>query len=736
MSLLPLRRRPAGAGLGRAEEAGAPRLSTRWWEMAGYGSLLLAAALMRLWDLGSRAMHHDESLHAYYSWGLSKGNGFTHNPLMHGPLQFEANAGVFWLFGDTEFTARVLYAVAGVVVVGLPFLLRSRLGRLGALLVAVLLAFSPAMLYFSRFARNDILMAAWTLGLLVTMWRYLDEGKNRYLYIAAVLLALAFSSKETAYIVTLIFGLFLFLLVIPFGWVQAQRDAGVARASPPVVILRFAAAGWSALGRGLRLSGASRPASFFILMVTLTLPLWSAFVGFFQDTPLLSWTNLVLAAPVTVPQVLPIGAPSGGGLVIAAVVVFITLGLSVYWGARWNWSVWWRCALIFHGVWILLFTTFFTNVTGIGSGVWQSMGYWVVQQGEARGGQPWYYYFVITSIYEFLPLIIGLIAAVYYLRKKDVFGHFLVFWSVATFIVYTMASEKMPWLLLSTTLPLIVMSGRFLADVLQGIQWGRLVRRGGILLLAAVPLFLLTLWRLAFLEPEGWGSADVLVVVGLAAALLLMAVHWLWAARGSGLGNAAAVSLVSLAAVLLVLTVRTGALASYQNGDTPVEMIVYTQTTPDLVRVYEEIAQTGDATGQEFDVPVTIDATSGFTWPWVWYLRKYTRASYPNLEDTQSPPVAGTAVVVVHSANQVGTEPLLTESYTEGQRLKHRWWFPESTYRDLTLGKFIQGFGDRTTWRRAMDYFLYRQGVEEQIGSEDSFVYFDRGLQRGSDASQ
>ena len=40
----------------------------------------------------------------------------------------------------------------------------------------MLLAFSPAMLYYSRFARNDILMAVWALGIVIAMWRYLDEG--------------------------------------------------------------------------------------------------------------------------------------------------------------------------------------------------------------------------------------------------------------------------------------------------------------------------------------------------------------------------------------------------------------------------------------------------------------------------------------------------------------------------------------------------------------------------------
>lgn len=57
-----------------------------------YVVILLAAALTRFWDLGSRALHHDESLHAYFSWLLATGQNYVHDPLMHGPFLFHFNA--------------------------------------------------------------------------------------------------------------------------------------------------------------------------------------------------------------------------------------------------------------------------------------------------------------------------------------------------------------------------------------------------------------------------------------------------------------------------------------------------------------------------------------------------------------------------------------------------------------------------------------------------------------------
>ena len=704
------------------------------WELAGYGALLIAAAVMRLWDLGSRAVHHDESLHAFYSWTLFKGDGYQHIPMMHGPFQFEANAGIFLVFGDSDYTSRLLYAVLGTVLVALPFFFRPRLSRMGALFTATLLAFSPTMLYFSRFARNDILMAVWTLGLIIAMWRYIDEGKNRYLYIASALLALAFATKETAYIVTIVLAFFLALLVAPGRRANGRRPSAVEEMSPPAAAWNEAVGFLSGLRSQIRLPGASRPAAFLIVLVTLPLPLWSALVSYFQDTALLGWSNLVLASSG---ETGPIGAATGGGIVIATLVVLVLLGLSFYRGFRWNRSVWWRCTAIFYGIWVVLYTTFFTNIVGIGSGMWQSLGYWLVQQGEARGSQPFYYYFVITPLYEFLPLLFGLIAAVYYLRRRDTFGHFLVFWALANFILYTMAGEKMPWLLVNITLPFIVLSGKFLADVIQEIEWRRLVSGGAVLLLPGVPLGLVMAWRLSIYGTGGDDGDGILEPLLLGAALVGVGVGSILVALRSGTRNTVAFALVPLALTLLVLSVWTGSRASYQNGDVPVEMIVYTQTSPDIPELVKEIRRAADVTDQGAEVRVVIDQTSGFSWPWAWYLREFGRVDYPEYDGVPLQQAPEATVLLVHSKNSIAAEAVLADRYTEGLSVKHRWWFPEETYRGLTPGKFLRGLVNRETWRSAMDYFLFRKGISDRLGSEDAYVYFDRDLpQTGSTFQQ
>ena len=681
------------------------------WEVAAYGGLLLVVLVMHLWDLGSRALHHDESLHAVYSWYLYQGRGYEHLPLMHGPFQFHGTALLYWLFGDSNFTARLLPALFGTALVAMPLLLRYRLGTVATLVTAMLLAFSPVMLYFGRFARNDIYMAVWALALVAFMWRYLDTGRVRYLYLTALFLALAFATKETTYILVAVLGGYLFILAIGdiVGWL---------------------------LGR-VKLAHISRPGVLLLLLVTLSLPMWSAGFSLFQG---FLGENLVLANDDRAAGAY--GIPMGDGEYVAVGIVLVLLAISILVGLAWRPRVWLLCAAIYYGVWVLLFTTFFTNLMGegtdiwrrlatggIGSGVWQSMGYWIAQQGVARGSQPWYYYFVIGSVYETLPFLFATVGAVFYLRRGDAFTRFLVFWAVITLLLYTYASEKMPWLLMSIALPLIMLSGRFLGDLMTRLNWRRTLSQGGLFALLGVPLLLLLLGALLVVEPGAglkfWGVG--LALLGGIGVLLALGFRL-------GVQPVLALSALGLAGVLFLLGVRTGIVAAYFNGDVPVEMLVYTQSSPDIPRIAGEIRQQAQESGDGDSLRITVDGTDGYAWPWAWYLRDYN-AGYPCYSGdagcSQPEQAPNVSVLLLNARNQGALRGVLGD-FCGGERYKHRWWFPE-VYRNATPGKLWDGLLDREQRQKVLRYLLYReldseQEAVERLGSVDAYFYVDCGL--------
>ena len=55
----------------------------------------------------------------------------------------------------------------------------------------------------------------------------------------------------------------------------------------------------------------------------------------------------------------------------------------------------------------------------------------------------------------------ALIASGYLLiRRQSLFDVFIVLWAVLNFGLFTFAGEKMPWLLLGITVPLVLVAGR------------------------------------------------------------------------------------------------------------------------------------------------------------------------------------------------------------------------------------------------------------------------------------
>ncbi|MBI4282421.1 MAG: TIGR03663 family protein [Chloroflexi bacterium] len=682
------------------------------WEVAAYGLLILVALLMRLWDLGSRAIGYDESLHMYYSYRLAEGFGYQHNPMMHGTFQFHGIAAFFFLFGDSEYTARLLVALFGTALVGVPYFLHHRLGTAGALFTAVMLAFSPIMLFYSRYARNDIIMAVWALALVVLLWRFLDEGKPRYLYLGALILALAFATKETTFLVVAVLGSYL-VIVAALDWIPwflrrprpGRQDVSVSDSVPPRPRAPH------------RLSEFSRAGAFLVLVATLTTPQASPLVSFFQGK--LKDAGIVLAS-----RTAPEGAPSGDvlftlqnidvtkGMAIAFLVVIAALWFSAMVGTTWDRRVWLRYAAIFYGAWLLLYTTFLTNMVGIGSGMWQSMGYWLVQQDVNRGAQPWYYYFIVAPVYEMLPLLFSIVAVVYYAIKGNSFTRFLAYWAVLTFILYSIAGEKMPWLLVNVALPMIVLSGKLMGDILVAVPWRRVWRAGGLYLVPMTFLLLYLLVRLLLYRVERGSFMNFLefwALLVLALTLAGLGIHLL---MRSGVADGLRVVALFFALVLFIFGFRAAWQASYNNGDVPVEMIVYAQDSSDVPIIMDEVMEVARKTGQGEDLRLTVD--KDIYWGLLWYIRRFKNVDYADLSNVTEPPKG--SVLLISDGNRERLAPYV-DKYAPGQNFLYIWW-PAEGYKPcgktpvepcLRLRDVFGNLINRDKWREGLDYFVYRK---------------------------
>ncbi|MFN2227563.1 MAG: flippase activity-associated protein Agl23, partial [Anaerolineae bacterium] len=537
------------------------------WETVIYVAIFLIAVASRFWDVGARAMSHDESLHALYSYYLYSGSGYVHNPMMHGPFLFHANALIYFLFGDTDFTARIVPALFGVFMVMSPLLLRRWLGRLGAILTSLLLLISPSFLYYSRYIRNDIYIAVWTILLIAALFHFIRTRQPRWFYLGGAVLMLSLATKENAYIFGFIGLMFIVELVLwerlrPRQQIWLYLGGGLLS----IVLMVVASFLGQPAGEGEEaVAGAMKLLVSIVIVLAGTLP------------AMLVSASLIRSRH---PRAGEAGEDDeeeeGTGLRVVSIIEEAVRSLT--------WQHWLIAIVIMFVIYALLFTTFFTNPLGLGTGIFGSISYWLAQQEVQRGGQPWYYYLLLLPMYEFLPLLFSLVATVYYLVRgvrtgregtedgefavagdEARFVSFLIFWNLTTLFIYSWAGEKMPWLVVHPALPMIVLSGKFLGDLLapQGIlarglegrlDWRLAWRRGGGLLAVLLPVTLFGIYTLISLRPFQGLSLFKLQETGnwLAALLvtLLLVILTVLVMRRLGRRYSLAVGVATLAVVL------------------------------------------------------------------------------------------------------------------------------------------------------------------------------------------
>ncbi|HQE91463.1 MAG TPA: TIGR03663 family protein [Anaerolineae bacterium] len=762
------------------------------WEIILYILILVTAIVSRFYMLGDRAISHDESIHTKFSWNLYAGQGFRHNPMMHGPLLFEVTAFVYFLFGPNDFTARIYPALTGIVLVMTPLLFRKWLGRHGALAASLLLLLSPSISYYSRYIRHDVSLMLTATLLLWTVLKYLDDGNYRWLYGMAACFSLMHATKEASYIYIAIFGALMFL---PFAWqvfatrwkrsnlfivfvlalILALLLGGVfmysfrhAQTSEQILddvgntrMSNVAVPVWGRLAAGmafLTLLGAvvigyygvgeekmRQIRLFDVLMAlgTLTLPLGSAFlIKFVAGLDMSVVYDAVISGNLAV-------LPASTVLGIGSVVLLSLLG-SIALGVWWNKEHWPIIALIHYAIFFVLYTTFFTWGWGALSGLVGGLAYWLAQQGIKRGGQPMYYYFLLAPLYEYLAVLFsavgGVGALVHFARRPfgsraesspdeavvppldmdRLFPLFLLGWTLLSWVGYTLAGEKMPWLVVHIILPSIFLAGWGLGKISAGVDWQQFVSKRGWLLPLALTLTMAALTvfgralvdlraamqpgvttagpSLTQLEPFGTligGSLGVVAFGGL----------FIWLSAKFSAGWIARVTVLLGALFLALLTTRDMTRLNYITYDLATEMIVYAHGTPDIkvaLRQIEDISWR--VAGAPHDVKVAYGEKG--SWPLTWYM-----IDYPNNYFYGTTPDAAKLlecpVVIAGSAEYGVVEPILGSDYIHFD-YKYLWW-PLQDYFDLTIPRIREMLADPTmraalwdiVWKR--DYTRYAQ---------------------------
>lgn len=524
-----------------------------------------------------------------------------------------------------------------------------------------------------------------------------------------------------------------------------------------------------------------------IVMGTLVLPWLSAFPLF--------WAGYTLDM-----------TPFPRETTIAALVTatpFLMVSLAV--GLSWNWRMWPIAVAVFGALFMVFFTTFFTNGNGVGTGMVGSLGYWLEQQDVRRGSQPQYYYTLIQlPVYEFLPMILASIAGFMGLAKvfdyrnrsrqelehvaaaslsvedeaiaaavvePDIaeelpgqddlywttyeepqwvkpydheqelshrrsgdpeylgavpFLQFAGYWATMILVALTIAGEKMPWLTSHLTLPMVLVGGWYLGQVVEGLNPRTLWKSGWALLFVIVPVFFVALAQVILpythggdLPFQGQTQAELNATGKWIAAFFVLVTTGYFALKMSvevGWEQARRLFVCAGAMVLVVLTVRAAWMFSFVNYDYATEYGVYAHAGPAVKDVLDDLLYMADRRSEGMDIPIVYDDDS--SWPMLWYLRDFDSKRYiwGTSEDLRNntQTLDGVVAAIVGPSKNAEVERILGRDYYRFDMI--RLWWPMQQYFNLDYNRVTNIFESNAENPAAS---LYRRGIWDIWWSRD-----------------
>jgi uncharacterized protein (TIGR03663 family) len=160
--------------------------------------LVVLALALRLPLLDARPAHWDEARVGWWILRYRATGTWEYYPILHGPFLFHVERWLFDLLGPSDAVMRLPVAVVGGLFPASALWYRDHLDDSETVALAGLLAAVPLLVFYSRFMRNDLLVAAFAFASFGALLRLRRTGRRRYLFAAALLLALAVAAKENA----------------------------------------------------------------------------------------------------------------------------------------------------------------------------------------------------------------------------------------------------------------------------------------------------------------------------------------------------------------------------------------------------------------------------------------------------------------------------------------------------------------------------------------------------------
>lgn len=387
--------------------------------------VIAVGVALRCAYLGERPMHHDEAIHATFSfyWFENPSTGYyKYDPTYHGALLYWVVQWLYTFFGVGQTQARLFPLLFGCGVLASPWFFRRWMGTTSALIATVMLAISPLMVYYSRFLAHDMPTAVFTLlsaGFFIRFLEHRDNPKRAPLWLcaAASSLGLLFCVKASSFIHTFIFATFgiLYALVLrKKAWIREWKNPDTWALwflAVSVFLVTFAT---------IETAIFRNPVAFADGLFRKVIPYWwgQHSVERLGGPATYHLRSLLLhELPVTL-------------------LLFAVMGRETL---RFRWGKYALGLLIVIVVVTIPFPWNFDNTFPFARGLWKATKVHYSPD-----------LFLYASCFIF-----GVAVCAEYLKRGKIFLAFLTYWNFATLAIYSFAGEKTPWLSVHPALPTI-----------------------------------------------------------------------------------------------------------------------------------------------------------------------------------------------------------------------------------------------------------------------------------------
>jgi predicted membrane-bound mannosyltransferase len=412
-------------------------------------AIILLSTFLRFYNLDLRPFHHDEGVNSSFLLTLIKSGTYEYNPEnFHGPLLYYITYIPMTIFGlkssiikvdrmelgDISF--RLAPAFFGLVLVILFLALRSWLGASGVIAAMVITAISPSFLFYSRYNIHEIYLMVFTLLAFITGYYFFKTGKNIYIYLSFISLALMFTLKETAIVSSGIWGLsFITTVLIQKVFIDKNKISEVAKTIFEPLKSKIHAI--------IFITG-------FIVIILTFYMMFKNPSGLAEKSVNFWYISLLTKGLSTIAFILIF---SFFFEKLRKRTLHIILG-----------------SILFMVIISIFFSSLFTYSKGIAS-FFVAFEKWLLSGTvESQHTKSFFYFLQIMFKFESPILLFGILGLILLDKRKDPVLIFTSSWVVLAFSINSAIPYKTPWLVLNLLLPMILLAAKFIEYLISNFQ--------------------------------------------------------------------------------------------------------------------------------------------------------------------------------------------------------------------------------------------------------------------------